>query len=224
MRTNILHSNLLGRLGNGLLKFVALVVMTCSMSGAFARVIIYEGNKSFKDLTISENDTVIIKKTETEIGNLTITGKLTLNNKSYLVVGGDFTLSSSSSITYNGGAISVRGDMTQSSGAKITVSSGKTGALTVMGTFYDNANNNHPWEFNEHRLFLLLGEYYWYTFDVADNFTFNTKSYQNSKISAGSGWLINNKATALKELLDELEKNGSNYDIDVLSEKIKRMA
>ena len=38
MRTNMLHSNLLGRLGNGLLKFVVLVVMTCSMSGAYADI------------------------------------------------------------------------------------------------------------------------------------------------------------------------------------------
>lgn len=224
------HSNLLGRLGNGLLKFVVLVVMVCNVSGAFATVTTYEGNRSYVNLTIAANDTIIIKQkkaadgTITENGNLTITGKLTLNDKSYLVVGGDFSLSSSGSITYNGGAISVRGDMTQSSGAKITVSSGKTGSLTVMGTFHDNANNNHPWEFNEHRVFLILGEYYWYTFDVADNFTFNAKSYQNSKISSGSGWGINNRASALKDLLDDLEENGSNYNETVLSEKIKEIS
>mgnify|MGYP003374176999 CR=1 FL=1 len=38
MRKSVLHSNLLGRLGNGLLKFVLLVVLVCGWGSAFGAV------------------------------------------------------------------------------------------------------------------------------------------------------------------------------------------
>ena len=211
------------------LRLLVLLALVGNINMTFATVTIYDGNKSFSNLTIAANDTIIIRKivaedgTVTANGDLSITGKLILNNNSYLVVGGNLELSSSGSITYNGGAISVRGDMTQSSGAKIAVSNGKTGELTVMGTFYDNANNNHPWNFEYHYEWYVIGTYYWYTFDVDNNFTFNTKAYQNTTISAGSGWGINNKATALKALLDDLKEHGNDYDEEVLKEKINEI-
>ena len=62
MRTNMLHSNLLGRLGNGLLKFVVLVVMVCNMSGAFATTETIEGNSILtSNKSVPNNDTLVIK-------------------------------------------------------------------------------------------------------------------------------------------------------------------
>ena len=62
MRTNMVHSNLLGRLGNGLLKFVVLVVMVCNMSGAFAAETI-EGNYILtSNKSVANNDTLSYKR------------------------------------------------------------------------------------------------------------------------------------------------------------------
>lgn len=67
MRKSVLHSNLLGRLGNGLLKFVVLVVMVCNMSGAFAATETINGNYILtSNKTVGNNDTLVIK------GNLNI--------------------------------------------------------------------------------------------------------------------------------------------------------
>ena len=112
MRTNMLHSNLLGRLGNGLLKFVVLVVMVCNMSGAFATTT-YVGNKTYSSnskIVISSNtddatDTTIIKKTSpnSSDGNVTIANYANNrgttveigkdeNKKGVLIVEGDLTI------------------------------------------------------------------------------------------------------------------------------------
>ncbi|MBR4349701.1 MAG: hypothetical protein IKP99_03155, partial [Bacteroidales bacterium] len=57
MRTNMLHSNLLGRLGNGLLKFVVLVVMVCNMNGVYADIW-SEGGTFNSSQSISSNITI----------------------------------------------------------------------------------------------------------------------------------------------------------------------
>ena len=108
MRTNMLHSNLLGRLGNGLLKFVVFVVMVCNVSGAFATT--YSEDKTYSEpitifptgdvITINPGVTLTINSEVTIMGNL-------INNGGTIIVG-------------EGGVLTVTGNVTNTSAYSTT--------------------------------------------------------------------------------------------------------
>ena len=106
-----MHSNLLGRLGNGLLKFVLLVVMVCNVNGAFAATETIEGNHILtSNKSVNNNDTLVIN------GNLTITDNktLTLKNSAVLRVTGNLTINSKGTLVLNNGSkLLVNGNVTQ---------------------------------------------------------------------------------------------------------------
>lgn len=107
MRTNMLHSNLLGRLGNGLLKFVVLVVMVCNVSGAFATT--FSENQTYSEpITIIPLDDVIVNPgvTLTINSEVTIQGNL-INNGGTIIVG-------------EGGVLTVTGNVTNTSAYSTT--------------------------------------------------------------------------------------------------------
>lgn len=111
MRKSVLHSNLLGRLGNGLLKFVVLVVMACNMSGAFAATETINGNYVLtSNKTVGNNDTLVIK------GNLNIPDnkKLTIKNNAVLRVTGNLTVAAKGTLELNNNSrLFVSGDLIQ---------------------------------------------------------------------------------------------------------------
>lgn len=95
----MLHSNLLGRLGNGLLKFVVLVVMVCNVCGAFATTIssntTLSSGEPYSDITVNPGVTV------------TITSEVTIN--------GDLTNNGGTIIVGEGGVLTVTGNVTNTS-------------------------------------------------------------------------------------------------------------
>lgn len=108
----MLHSNLLGRLGNGLLKFVVLVVMVCNMSGAFAETIstntTLSSAKTYSgDVTVKQGVTLTITTTDT----VKINGNL-INNGGTIVV--------------NGGILIVNRNVTNTSVSKSKVTTTET--------------------------------------------------------------------------------------------------
>ena len=131
MRKSVLHSNLLGRWGNGLLKFVVLVVMACSMNGAYADIW-SEGGTYPSSQTIGSS-----KKIDKGI-TVTINGDLEIN---YGV-----------SLTIMGGTLYVKGDLKLNRYATLELDEGsilviekdfvqKTGA-TFLAKSYVNADKS----------------------------------------------------------------------------------
>lgn len=171
-----------------------------------------------KSYSIAAGDTLIVK------GNLLIDKDLQINSKSYLVVQKNVSINTTGRVVFNGGALSVKGNMTQNNGGKIIVNRGKTGDILVSGTFYDYANGNHPWTISYDYIWLIIGSYYEYSFEVDDGFTFKVNSYENSDTNSGSGWGINNKQEALNKLLDELKEHGFDYDEETLKEVIQEIS
>lgn len=111
MRTNMLHSNLLGRLGNGLLKFVVLVVMVCNMNGVYADIW-SEGGTFNSSQSISSNITIPAGKEVIIKGDLNISGGATLTINGKLKVEGDVTTTKTTWFNTTYGNITVSKDAT----------------------------------------------------------------------------------------------------------------
>ena len=149
----MLHSNLLGRLGNGLLKFVVLVVMVCNVSGAFAETI--STNTTLSSATTYDDDvTVNPGVTLTINSEVTIQGNL-INNGGTIIVGeggsllvngnleNDYaSITITSTIYLNLSRITVNGDLINSESSKINLSNGY---LVVKGSMelQDNSFINY---------------------------------------------------------------------------------
>ena len=137
----MLHSNLLGRLGNGLLKFVVLVVMVCNVSGAFATTI-------FSNTTYSDSEPITIFPT----GNvITIDPGVTLTINSEVTIMGNLINNGGTIIVGEGGSLLVNGNL-ENDYASITITSTKllnlsritvNGDLINSGTSKINLSNGY---------------------------------------------------------------------------------
>ena len=103
----MLHSNLLGRLGNGLLKFIALVVMVCNVSGAFA-----------EPKTISTNTTLSSAKTYDD--DVTVNPGVTLTINSEVTIQGNLINNGGTIIVGEGGVLTVNGNVRNTSAYSTT--------------------------------------------------------------------------------------------------------
>ncbi|MBP5371905.1 MAG: hypothetical protein J6Y55_08315 [Bacteroidales bacterium] len=114
MIKNTLHSDLLGRLGNGLLKFVVLVVMACNINGVFATTISSDKTYSEKTTIIPTGDVITLNPgvTLTINSEVTIMGNL-INNGGTIIVG-------------EGGVLTVNGNVTNTSVSKPKVTTTET--------------------------------------------------------------------------------------------------
>lgn len=115
MRRSVLHSNLLDRLGNSLLKFVLLVVMVCNVKGGvfaveWSKSGTYTGNES-----LGSTKTIPLDVSIKIDGSLTLsayTGNLTVKGTLYIT--GNFTLNTGSSLTLeDGSTLIVGGNLNQ---------------------------------------------------------------------------------------------------------------
>ena len=149
----MLHSNLLGRLGNGLLKFVVLVVMACSVSGAFAETISTNTTLSSAttyddDVTVNPGVTLTISSEVTINGNLTNNGgTIIVGEGGSLLVNGNLendyaSITITSTNLLNLSRITVNGDLINSESSKINLSNGY---LVVKGSMdlQDNSVINY---------------------------------------------------------------------------------
>lgn len=143
MRTNMLHSNLLGRLGNGLLKFVLLVVLvSVNVSGAFAETIstntTHSSAKTYSgDVTVNPGVTLTINSEVTIPGNLINNGgTIIVGEGGSLLVNGNLendyaSITITSTNLLNLSRITVNGDLINSGTSKINLSNGY---LVVKGS------------------------------------------------------------------------------------------
>lgn len=144
----MLHSNLLGRLGIGLLKFVVLVVMACSMSGAFAEPIstntTHSSAKTYSgDVTVNPGVTLTINSDVTIQGNLINNGgTIIVGEGGSLLVNGNLendyaSITITSKNTVNLSRIIIKGDLINSDmvvGSKVSTINLSNGYLVVKGS------------------------------------------------------------------------------------------